>query len=151
MKTTQNNMWMRFLALGAFSLILFGFSCKKSEYRHKFEFYLINQTNHLIKLDYPSYQFTIEPGKTFVIKDEQDGGKASTAEPYLNNPIPNLLNIGERKVMIKIGNKCFVSTDNSEHSLINMKSYVGEKLGERWFKFTYTFTEADYERATACP
>ena len=142
---------MRFLVLGGFSLILFGFSCKKSEYVHNLEYYFDNKTNHLIKLDYPSYKFTIEPAKTFVLKESFDGPKTSTAESYLSNPIPSLINRKQAEVVIRIGDKCFISTDNSEHSLINMKSYVGEKLGERKYKFTYTFTDADYERAVVCP
>lgn len=49
------------------------------------------------------------------------------------------------------GNKCLTMTNSSVNSLLNISNYSAEKIDAFNYKFTYTFTEADYNRATICP
>ena len=142
---------MRYLVLGVFSLILLSFSCtKRVEYVQYGEFYFENKTNYLIVLDYPDYQFKIEPGKNFILKQVQDGAKIAKPENY-NEKISDKINRKVSEVIVKIGTKCFISTNDSENSIVNINSYVPEKVNDYTYKFTYTFTEADYNRAVNCP
>ena len=150
MKTTQNNTLMRSLLLGVFSLLLFSFSCKKrTEYVQYGEFNFENKTSHLVVLNYPSFSFSIQPGESFLVKQTQDGQKNPTPDSY-SEPISKLINRNTAEVVVKIGGKCFISTNESEHSIINIKSYKPEKLNDVTYKFTFTFTEADYNVAGDC-
>lgn len=50
------------------------------------------------------------------------------------------------------GNRCLSNqVATSEHSPLNIKNYVVENIDKYTYKFTYTFTEADYDRAITCP
>lgn len=114
------------------------------------EFYFVNQTNYTIKVVNMQQEFNVVIGQTNLIKHLQGGLKtvnpSSYSDPFTYGMAPN-----DKKILIKINNKCENVTLNSEHSILNINSYSAEKLGERKYKFTYTFTEADYNRAVTCP
>ncbi len=80
---------------------------------------------------------------------EQDSGK----EINPKNFIPPLMIVSNGGLTIRFNQtRCLVTTFYTEHSPLNINSYSNEgKIGESTYKFTYTFTEADYNRATTCP
>jgi len=64
METQQNNIWMRYLLFGAFSLLItFSLSCIK-EYTQKGIFVFVNQTNYNISAGYSVEPFTLMPNST---------------------------------------------------------------------------------------
>jgi len=147
----HHKIWMRFLALGVFSLILFGFSCKKRiEYAQMGYFTYFNQTPYTIKLDYTSFSFIIEPNKSYTFSQNQDAIENVSADTF-NEPLSRLVNRTTPELTFKIGDKCFKSTSTSMHSVLNLKNYIAEQIGSRTYKFTYTFTDEDYNRAVTCP
>lgn len=149
MQTVQNTIWMRFLVLGVFSLLLVGFSCKRIEREADGEFIFINSTNHTVSFFTPhANSFTLLGLKTHLIKQVQPVGKKIVAEAFVT-PFNN-----NNSLVIQFdGNRCLTMTNanSSDNSLLNISNYTAEKINNRTYKFTYTFTEADYNRATTCP
>lgn len=49
-------------------------------------------------------------------------------------------------------NKCLINqTIDSMHRVLDIKNFAAEKVDRFTYNLTYTFTEADYNRATTCP
>lgn len=114
------------------------------------EFYFVNQTSYTIKIVNLQQEFNVITGQKNFIKRYQGGSKTVNASSY-SDPFTYGMAPNDKKILVKINNKCENSTPTSIHSLLNINSYVSEKIGERKYKFTYTFTEADYNRAVTCP
>lgn len=143
---------MRYLTLGVFSILTLSFSCKKIvEYVQYGEFYFINETDHAIVYDLPVRGFNVDARSKIIIKQTQQGAKKESNVETYENPI--LYTIGDIDfITIRFDNKrCLKLTKESEHSPLNNKNYIAEKIDAKSYKFTYTFTEADYERAVSCP
>ena len=150
MKTLQNNTWMHYLTLGLiFSLLTSGSCNKRTEWGQEGDFFFVNKSTLKITFIEQRLKFEIEPSKTFYLYQAQPSQKVVKPEDY-QDPITQ--EIGPRsEVTIRIGDKCLKQVKSDVNSILNIKSYIAEKLGERKYKFTYTFTDADYERAVACP
>ena len=147
MKTIQNKIWMRFLVLGVFSLFFFGFSCNKIEHEQFGKFIYINSTNHTINFFTPHFNsFKLLGLKTHLIEEVQVAGKKIGFETF-RTPFTNSNSL----VLVFDGNKCLTMTNSSDNSLLNMSNYSAEKIDDMTYRFTYTFTEADYNRAVTCP
>ncbi|TDG35476.1 hypothetical protein EZJ43_12675 [Pedobacter changchengzhani] len=149
MKTAQNNTWMRFLTLGVFSLLLFSFSCKKSGSPKVGEFHFVNNTNYLINYKSGLEMYNLKPNSSIIIV-KGDDVKGNDIDNY-NVPFV-FEDVALEPFTIKFdGAKCMNVTRTSDHSVLNIASYVNEgQIGERKVKFTYTFTEADYNREVIC-
>ncbi len=108
------------------------------------EYVYINSTNHIISFLTPHFNsFNLLGLKTHLIKEYQVAGKKGTLRTPFNN---------SNSLVIQFdGNKCLTMTNLSENSLLNINHYSVEKIDDWTYKFTYTFTEADYNRATICP
>ena len=144
----QNSIWMRFLALGIIiSLTLFINSCQKVNHGQFAEFHFVNKTNHTITYNKPFEKYNVAAMSTTIVKESQSAGKNVTAESY-HRPFMEFGGI----VLKFDQDKCIIDHPlDSPNSIINLKNYVAEKIGDRTYKFTYTFTEADYNRAVTCP
>lgn len=145
----QQTIWMRCLALGIItSLIILFNSCTK-EYQWAGHFYFVNRTGHSISYDPLFQEYNLSANQTLFINQVQGEKKAFRVEDYFS---PFLM---KRNGPISIrfdGNKCLLDQSlTSEHSPLNIKNYIAEKIDKYTYKFTYTFTEADYNRAVACP
>ncbi len=145
----QNNIWMRYLVLGGiFSLLILYGSCRK-EYVRNGIFYFVNQTNHNITYENLFQEYNVAPNATIEIVQPQYANEKFDVNKYFS-PL-----LAKRKDTVSIrfnNNRCLTNqTINSIHSVLDIKNFVREKIGNISYKFTYTFTEADYNRATTCP
>jgi hypothetical protein len=150
----QKNTLASFLMIGLLiSFFTLVSSCNKiREYAQFGTFNFVNQTNYTItfynKLSPIRYaEYTILPNSVTSIEKTQDAIKDVNSTTY-HSPF-----IGFTPPLIVKFNsvKCLEITPESEHTPLDIKNYAAEKLGERSYKFTYIFTEADYNRATICP
>ncbi len=154
MKTIQSNTLVNFSIIGLLiSLLVLNSSCNKiREYAEFGVFNFVNQTKYKItfstKASPTVYEkFSILPNSTTTIEDTQDGVKEVNSSTF-HSPLIGFV----PPIVVKFDNiKCLEITSVSEHTPLDIKNYVAEKLGERKYKFTYTFTDADYNRATTCP
>lgn len=155
MKTIQKTIWMRYLVIGVItSLITMGFSCKKIvDYGKTAEYVFINTTSHNITYMNELEGYNIGPNSTIINKIASEGAKNMQASQYMSAFGDNeAYKSSGRKFIIKFnGNKCWQPSFEGEHSPLDIKSYVAEKLGNNNFRFTYTYTETDYNRAVTCP
>ena len=145
-------MLKHYLTLGIISTTLLFNSCKKIVERTQVgEFNLVNQTTHNISFDHPSFSFVISQNSVFLLKQIQETSNKEVNTNNYTNPI--MYEIGPvSSITIKFdGNKCLKMIRTSENSILNNSNYTSEKLAERTYKFTYTFTDADYNRAVTCP
>jgi len=138
-------------------------SCNKiSEPVSDGHFYFVNKTNKDITFDFESgrsnndvlKKYAIAPNATTLVRQWQETSETITASSFRSpfvyefggygfvNPMP---------LTIKFGNdRCLIVGWDSENTPLDIKNYVAEKTGKRAYKFTYTFTEEDYNRATVC-
>lgn len=146
----QNNMLKHYLTIGfIISLIAIIGSCKDDYYDQIGEFYYVNETNYSITYETGLSEFNVAPKSTTVFKEKTRGvGKEAIASNY-NVPRAHY----GREFTIKFNNvKCLINVKEFDiNSVRNIKNFVAEKIGENNYKFTYTFTEADYNRAVTCP
>ena len=147
----QKTIWMRYLTFGLIiSSILLFISCRKTHFLNSGEFVFVNKTNYNITYDQVNLQkFNVVANGITVFPTSFDGGKDLNPASYLSP----LMGLNSGLVNIQFGaNKCLLKQNqNSENSILNIKSFVSEKLGIGKYKFTYTFTDADYNRAVTCP
>jgi len=150
MTTTQKTISMRLITFGLFvSLVFLGASCKKNtSWIMQGDFYFINETDYPITYAMSGFEkFNIAPKSSILIKVTQDSGE--DVKPfYYHSPF---IEEGIKKsFVVKFdANKCWETVGN-KHSPLNIEDYSPEQTGERSYKFTYTFTEADYGQAKDC-
>jgi len=148
----QKTTWMRYLRLGlAISLIAILNSCKDDFFTIIVENHFVNETNYAIT--YPTgYEKFNVPAKSSIIVTERakSGGKGGVRESDFPSPLSILSPVVQ--LTIKFGqSKCLVDVRVDDlHSVRDIKNFKAETLGDNHFKYTYTFTEADYTRATSC-
>lgn len=142
---------MRFITFGLISsLVVMGASCKKNtSWIMQGDFYFVNETNHQITYAISGFEkFNIAPKSFILIKDMQDG-REDVKPSYYHSP---LIDEGvKNSFVVKFDNNKCLETFNSKHSPLNIENYTNEKTGKRTYKFTYTFTQADYNDAINCP
>lgn len=143
----QNNIWMRYLIIGIITnLMLISSTCKR-DYEETAEFVFVNTTNYSINFQDKLSGISILPQQNYLRKEVMLGDRKVRVEKY-RSPF-----YYAGPINIKFDNmKCLLQiTFESKHSFMDIKNFVMEKVNERHHKFTYTFTEADYNRAVACP
>ena len=148
----QNNMWKRYLMRGLIiSLITLFNACsqKTSRWQQVGDFYFVNETNYSISYPTEFEIFNILPKSTTFFKQTiTKGGNVIVNSQISDYQVP-LQNFSGT---IKFNNaKCLNNNIGNEHSIQEIKNYVTERTGDNTFKFTYTFTEADYNKAAICP
>lgn len=122
------------------------------------EFYFVNETDHSITFDFNPVgskktfmeKYTVAARSTTLVKQTQDSKKTVTALDF-NTPFSIEYGFSDPLTVKFDNNKCLNQTVNSDHSALDIKNYAAEKLGERRYKFTITFTEADFNRSLSCP
>jgi len=148
----QKITWMHFLILGLIiSLAAILSSCDKDVYGVVTEHHFINQTNHHITYPIGYEKFNVSPQSTTTIRtNTRVGGKVVETEFHSS---PLFILPSSSILTIKFDNsKCLIDVKVDDvHSVRNIKDFSIEKVSENRYKFTYTFTEADYNRAVTCP
>jgi hypothetical protein len=151
----HNNTLMRYLQLGiVISLFNLTISCNKTTNPgYDLEVYFVNQTNYNITYGQGFGEFNVKAKSTIIIKQSRDGIKpVLTNDSFLSPLLVNSRPFTNPFFIYFDLNKCLVQTRTTENSVFNVDSYKQlEKIGENTYKLTYTFTEADYNRAVICP
>ena len=146
----HNNTSKHYLTIGfIISLTTILVSCRDDFYDQFGEFYYVNETNYSITYETGLSEFNVAPKSTTVFKEKTRGvGKEAIASNY-NVPRAHY----GREFTIKFNNvKCLINVKEDDiNSVRNIKNFIAERIGENNYRFTYTFTEADYNRAVTCP
>ncbi|KLT63872.1 hypothetical protein AB669_19240 [Pedobacter sp. BMA] len=118
------------------------------------EFYFVNNTAHHISFSSGFEKYNLAPNSispAFIVSDISD---KSITEPSFYAPFlkENAYKLPAEPIIMRFENsKCVVIRNMlGNRNPLNINSYSSERLTERKFKFTYTFTESDYIEAPAC-
>ncbi len=146
----QKTIWMPYLRLGIIiSLTILINSCGTDRYGQTGEFYFVNETNYHITYPKGFEKYNIAPMSTIKFNESQFSGKESAEPSDFKSPLVAL----DGKITISFDQKkCIVNeTRGNVHSVMDISNYTAERKEKRTYRFTYTFTEADYNRAITCP
>ena len=147
----QNNMWKNFLIIGLIiNLIFIISSCKDYFYNEIGEYQFVNETDYSIIYSVGYEEFNIGPkSKILITQNKKTGGDKGGAKV---SDYKSPLYSHNATLNIKFNNlKCLSDVkENDINSVRDIKNFVAEKIGRSHYKFTYTFTDADYNRAVTC-
>ncbi len=146
MTIEQKTTWMRCLTLGTslFAIAIYAiFSCKEEkDYLVKGTFVYVNNTDSLIEIKNGPYIFTVNSKDTYTIEQMGDGSKEVTEKSYVAPYAGGQI--------IIYGKKMCDTLLVSKEGIAGIENYKSEKIGDRNYKFTYTFTDIDYKKALPC-
>ena len=134
-------------------------SCEKINYLQHGEYHIVNITNYNITFEKELETCNVIPKGTTIIYDTQESRKNMKPADYLNaadfsNPIDRL-KLGTINIKFTKSDgtaKCLLKqTKDSINSILNPDKFISEQIGERTYKFTYYFSNSDYNRAVTCP
>jgi len=150
MKTIQKTTWMLYLFIGLIINCNFLQSCRKGDVERTQDaiFVYENQTSHLIILERAGTITTFMPNTVTSFNVTEYAGKETNEFSYKRNPFDFYK---DDKYVSFDRTKCLDLSILETNNPSNLRHYKAEKLSERKYKFTYTFTEADYNRAVNCP
>ena len=156
MKTQPKATWIHYFFIG---ITISGFilmqSCSKktTSWIQYAEFHYVNKTIYNIKYPESLQIYNVDAQKNIILKRIQDSGEKVDETTYYNplsSDFPR--KVTDPPIIVKFSDvKCLIISENTENSPYDMRNYVAERISERQYKFTYTFTEADYNRAVNCP
>ena len=150
----QDNTLKHYLTIGLIIsfCILFN-SCEKfKNYAIGGEFRFVNTTGYNITYDQANFkEYNVLANSTTVIRISQKSSfeiknavPSNYRSPFVVSSIDN--------VIVKFGvNKCLImQSKDGINNIRDINNFVAEKISTNNFRFTYTFTEADYNRAVTC-
>lgn len=146
-------MWTNFLRLGSltiFCIALLG--CERMinrEWVHTGDWIYLNDSSYTLELkgavtkftssNPPLINFTLRPGVSYCVQYLSDGEKSIPPE-YLLNPFQPYLSGPDREVQIVINGAVTITIEEGT-GIRDRSNYEVEKLTDRHYRFTYTFTD----------
>lgn len=141
----QKPILIRSLMLGI-SLSILGYvsSCKPVEegYIITGTFIYVNQTDSVIKVDGGMYPLQIEAHRSDTITTQWESSEKDIVRSY-NIPY-------SQGQIVYYGHLKCDTLNLPNEGILNLGSYASERLGDRRFRLTYTFTNVDYNKAVTC-
>ncbi len=118
------------------------------------EFYFVNKTNHHVTFSSGFEKYSLSPqSSSAAMMTHELSDKVVSASDYYSPLIDDKARKSPNQpIVIKFDHmKCIViKDDKGENNPLNIGSYIAERKDDRKYRFTFTFTEADYNRATNC-
>ena len=144
----QGTTWTRFLLIG---ISIIAFSCSKgtTEYRVRSDWVYVNKTEYTIEYGDPNTLPILNPNESYTFY--QEGGGPPNVTEY-NYVVPDRLSSiirfdNDWCDTLYVGENAW--GDNAE-SIFSVDNYSSEKIEDNYFRFTYTFTNKDYDLAGLC-
>ncbi len=122
------------IAVASLCCLFAGCGSPEIDYVVKADWVYINDTEHTIEVK-GFYNFTLEPQGSYTIYQDGDGPEQTTEESYIAPFVFGISTIvidGETEIPI------------GDSGITDRKNYTSEKIADRHYKFTYTFTDADF-------
>lgn len=134
---------MRFLLIGTNLILLTSFEgCKKDiDFRVRSKWVFINETSYEITYKPDGFwnEFNVAPNSSTTIEQESEGPE----QVSVNNFTPPL----KAQYLVFNSTKCILLSAVGADKIEN---YANQKLEERYFEFTFSFTELHYNNSTDC-
>ena len=142
---------MSYLILGISLLSIFitAQSCTdEGNYQLYGDYIYINDTDSVIEVKGP-YGFVINPQEEHTIKISPEGPEHPTVHDDNYDPVFKNLT-----VVVFNNNLCDTLHEGKEggtdEGILGIDNYTSEKVSDRYFKFTYHFTDEDFVDAVPC-
>ncbi|WP_316851672.1 hypothetical protein [Pedobacter agri] len=144
-------MLKRYLIIGLIiSITSMSEGCIKDDFYDQYgQYQFINETNYNITYNTGLESFNLLPKSTTTFEEKSRGAGKKAEESNYSSPFRHY----SGDLVIKFNNqRCLVNIKEEDvHSIRNIKNYTAERVNDVTYKFTYTFTEADYNLAVNCP
>lgn len=143
----QKTIWVRFSHFGTnllvFMVIL---SCNKQiDYRVRANYIYINETDSSINYPTDWDEFNVSAKDTFIYETDFEGPESVEADDY-EPPM-----IGCYPCIIHYGvNLCDTLSKEEINSPLNIDNYESKKLGNRYYEFTFRFTQQMLDSTKYC-
>lgn len=144
----QKITWRHYLILGSYILVLNStLSCKSDiDYVMLGDYIHVNNTDTVININ-GNRSFKINSKQSHIINILGDGPEVVTEKNY----VPPFTFV----VITYNDTLCDTLTSGPKAGLgegiLGIDNYTSEKVADRHYKFTYTFTQADIDKAVLCP
>jgi len=130
-------------------------SCGKkiTDWAKNAEYVFVNKTQHNITYIQEFEKYNVAPNSTVTFRTTGEGSENLQADQY-TSPFGDpeaYTNAGRNLKLSFNGNRCWQAAPYGNHSPLDIKSYLAEKLSNNNYRFTYIYTEEDYARAGSCP
>ena len=148
----QKPTWRHYIFIGIAISLLLTISCgrKLTDWIQHAEYQYVNQTNYNITFPKGAVNVIVRPNTITTFKMTFGANEIVTANSFANDGNPFDLTDTYKRIFFD-NLKCLDLSTLTINNPSNFKNYVAERIDKRTFKFTYTFTEADYNRAVTCP
>ena len=142
MAIQQKIIWMRFFLIGISFFCLNFTSCKKDiDYRIRARWIFINETNYNITFKPVGFweEFNVTANSTTIFEESFDGPKEVSAVDY--TPIL------KAEYLVFDALKCLLI---SEAGADQIENYSNLKIDDRYFEFTFRFTQDHFNKSQNC-
>ena len=130
------------------SLLLALASCHQSiDYWVRAEWIYINETSQPIGFSARGFDTIIAPMDSFIISEDSEGPKNVSEESYEIPFTDPIVNYGSSQCLTYDPVNDSIGKGEGPFGLEN---YEREKLAERYYEFTYRFTEEEFAEAEDC-
>lgn len=138
---------MNSLVIGVNLAFLLLTSCTKTDYQVKSKWIYINKTSHTITYSPDLWSnFNVNPHDTIVYWEKGNGLKEIIEKNFASPLKPEVLIFdGIKCDSLKEGDNPYLGEGS-----LGMANYESKKLGERYYEFTYQFTEEMFNNAKNC-
>jgi hypothetical protein len=147
---TLRTTWMRYSHIGINLLLIFAVSCGgATDYIVKADWVYINESSYSINYGFVNGFSVLNSGEVYKFHESSEGSSSINEDSYVAP-------FGLSEIIIYNNIKCdtlYVGDnargDNAE-GILGVDNYKIIKISERYYEFTYIFTEADYLKAMDC-
>ena len=129
--------FIKILLLGISSVLMMKSCYQKVDARVTGEWVCINETAHIIEVKAKVFNsFILQPGESYTFIGSGEGPENITEKEYISP-----YSLGGTKVIVNNTDEYVLAKGES---ITDTENYQVEKLGYNHFRFTYRFTEADF-------
>ena len=136
----QKVIYEYYLLIGI-SVLMFLSACEEQvDYRVRAEWVYINKTTQPVAFSVQGVDTVVSPTETFTLSTDTEGSENVTEESYGSPFDGNIVRYGSDQCV----------TYGEDEGPLATKNYESKNLAERYYEFTYEFTEEEISKAEDC-
>lgn len=143
----QKIIWMRFSLIGI-SIILLSFmtiGCKQVDYSVRAKWVYINETNLDVKYPKGWDDFNVSAKDTLIYETDTEGPEQMNAENYVPPINANIIFFNDN-----LCDTLNVTKPGIGDGPLGINNYDSRRLGERYYEFTFRYTQQMVDSAVNC-
>jgi len=142
----QKIIWMRFFLIGISALLaISNTGCKQVDYQVRAKYIYINETGSNISYTADWQDFNVNANDSIIYETDDDGPESIKESDF----IPPLASCDPCAVFFGT-ELCDTLLIEDENSPLEIENYQSRKLGERYYEFTFYYTQDMIDNADQC-